>query len=243
MKTTRTYFPRLGVLAAAVMLCWSPLPAAGEHQHDHGNDRDHGHGGASVSGGGSPAKAQRLEGMAIHGLTMALQGTTLLMIGRTKASPTVDGIMVDHGREMFERGAEMLRNSEAGTVLADAMRNAGSELEKLETSGPPGVADTYRHMLIALNHALELVADGAILATPVRGTAGGGTAEHSAGQGREMIAGGRKIWAEVSEGKAMTEIHAMGMSPRTVRMMKAVHKFADAGGKVIAILEAAAGGE
>lgn len=180
---------------------------------------------------------------AVHGLTLALQGSTLVMIGRTKASPAVDGIMMDHGREMFGQGTGILRTSEAGAALADAMQDAGKELEKLETSEPPGVADTYRRMLIAMNHALETAAVGAVLSTPGPGSPGGGVEEHAVRHGREMIAGGRKLWTEVSEGKAMTRIHAMGMSPKTVRMMKAVHKFAEAGGKVIGILEAAAGGE
>lgn len=188
-------------------------------------------------------KQHPMDEMEIHGLAMALQGSTLLMIGRTKASPTVDGIMVSHGREMFEQGAGMFRDTEAGAGLIDSMEDARKELEKLEASGPAGVADTYRHMLIAMNHALEMAVEGASLAMRGHASSGEGTGKHAVAHGREMIAGGRMLWKEVSEGKAMKEIHAMGMSPKTVRMMKAVHKFAAAGGKVIGILEDASRAE
>jgi hypothetical protein len=52
-----------------------------------------------------------------------------------------------------------------------------------------------------------------------------------------MMADARALWKEIVEGKAMKEIHARGMSPKIVPMMGATHRLADAGGKVMDLLE------
>jgi hypothetical protein len=158
---------------------------------------------------------------------------------------------------MFQQGKKSIEDAEYGPAmkdlhkagrgddplmkythtLIDAMEDVLKELEKMESPAAPGDAMTMHHMHIALNHALEMAAEGSTLAMVGQMGMAKGTDEHAVKHGKAMIAEARKLWKEVMEGKAMKDIHAKGMSTDTAPMMGATHRIGGAGAKVMDLLE------
>ncbi len=255
METTRRCPIPLPVLAVGIALAFSPAAYAQDHDHGH----DHGHGGHGAAGTDTKphAKTGPVDPMARHGLIMALEGSDLVILGRMKMAAGVDEIMVKHGREMFDRGKAAVIAAESGErakgaaagdpradsslksvrALVDAMENVLKELGKMDSPAASQDAMTMHHMHIALNHALEMAAEGANLAMIGAEKPGGGTDEGTVRHAGGMISDAKTLWKEILEGKGMKEIHARGMSMKMVPMMRTTHIFGNAGTKVLEILE------
>jgi len=196
--------------------------------------------------------------MMDHGLTMALQGSNLVMISEMKMAPGVDEITLAHGKEMIAEGKAMVKEMLSGEhmtmmhkqghgnmplmkythELGNAILTVISGLEEMQMTGmdtPDGMK--MHHMHIALNHALEMAAEGANLVMLGEMKMAGGVDRHSIDHGKKMIADGRKLWKNVMSGSAMSELHAAGTTPEGSPVMAATHKLADDEKKEFDLLE------
>jgi hypothetical protein len=173
-----------------------------------------------------------------------------------KMAPGVDETTMAHGRKMVEEGKAMLREMLGGShmkalhkqghakdplmtythELGGAMLAVASDLEnmKMDMSTPADMK--MHHMHIALNHALEMAAEGANLVMIGQMKMAKGADEHGIKHGREMIEDARKLWKDVLTGPAMTEMHAAGTTPEGSAVMGATHKLAENQEKVLELL-------
>jgi hypothetical protein len=196
--------------------------------------------------------------MMNHGLIMALQGSNLVMLSSMRMSPGVDEITMTHGNQMIVDGKTMVKEMLSGSHMkelheqgrwSDALMGYTHELgaaflavlddgEKMDLAdiGSPEAMKMH-HMHIALNHALEMAAEGANLVMLGKMTMARGVDDQSIAHGRKMIADARKLWSEVMDGEAMKALHAAGSKPEAPGQMAYTHKMAKDGEKVITLLE------
>ena len=195
--------------------------------------------------------------MMNHGLIMALQGSNLVMLSEMKMAPGVDEITLSHGKKMIADGKAMLKEMLSGEHMT-AMHKGGQAdsplmtythdlgnasltviagLEEMQT-GDMASPETMKmhHMHIALNHALEMTAEGSNLVMMGQMKMAGGVDKHTVDHGKQMIADGLKLWNEVMGGSAMAEMHAGGTTPEASVMMRTTHKLAGDQKKVLDLL-------
>ncbi len=196
--------------------------------------------------------------MLDHGLIMVMQGSNLVMLSSMKMAPGVDEITKTHGYVMITDGKAMIKEMLSGGHMKK-MHDQGSwsdpvmaythdlgaavlavvdDAEKMDlTDMSSPQAMKMHHMHIALNHALEMAAEGANLVMLGKMKMAGGVDEHSITHGRKMIADARKLWNEVMGGQAMKDMHAAGTTPQASAQMSHTHRMAKHGEKVLILLE------
>lgn len=195
--------------------------------------------------------------MMNHGLIMALQGSNLVMLSEMKMAPGVDEITLSHGKKMIADGKAMLNDMLSGERMA-AMhkgRLANSplmtythELAKASLTVIAGLEEMnmgdmtspdamkMHHMHIALNHALEMAAEGSNLVMMGQMGMAKGVDKHTVDHGKEMISDSIKLWKEVMGGTAMADMHTAGTTPNASATMGDTHKLASDQKKVLDLL-------
>ena len=207
--------------------------------------------------GDAPMHLHHMHTMMNHGLIMALQGCNLVMLSEMKMAPGVDEIALSHGREMIADGKAMLEDGLSGEhmkkmhklgqantklmtythELADASLKVIADLEEMKMADmTTPAAMKMHHMHIALNHALEMAADGANLTMMGQMKMTKGVDRHSIDHGRKMIGDARKLWNEVMSSSTMADMHQAGTTPQGSDMMGHTHKLAGDQIKVLDLL-------
>jgi hypothetical protein len=196
--------------------------------------------------------------MLDHGLIMVLQGANLRMLSTLKMAPGIDQTTEAHGSEMIAEGKAMIKEMLSGSHMRE-MHEQGhwsdprmaythelgaamlAVVDDVDQMAPSDKAFPDRikmcHIRIALNHSLEMAAEGANLVMLGKMTMAGGIDEDSITHGRKMIADARILWDEVLEGQAMKEIHASRTSPEISVQMAQIQRMAKDGDKVLVLLE------
>jgi len=210
----------------------------------------------------SPADAamhmHHMHSMMNHGLIMALQGSNLVMLSEMKMAPGVDEITLTHGKKMIAEGKSMLQEMLSGKHMA-AMHKGGAgnsslmththelanaslavisgleEMKMGDTTSPDAMK--MHHMHIALNHALEMAAEGNNLVMIGQMKMAKGVDRHAVDHGRQMIKDAGSLWKEVMGSPAMVELHKAGTTPEASGMMGDTHKLAKDELKVLELLE------
>jgi hypothetical protein len=213
--------------------------------------------GSKTKGGNADMHLHHMHTMMCHGLTMALQGSNLVMLSEMKMAPGVDEVTLSHGKKMVADGKAMIQGMLSGKhmtkmhkdghgtsplmkythELGNAMLAAIADIDSMKMEGIGGPDDMkMHHMHIALNHALEMAAEGAGLIMMGQMKMTGGIDRHSVDHGRQMIADARQLWKDVMSGSAMSEMHKAGTTPEASAMMAATHKLSDNEKKVLDLL-------
>ena len=195
--------------------------------------------------------------MINHGLTMALQGSNLVMLSEMKMAPGIDEITLAHGKKMMADGKAMVKDMLSGEHmtkmhkqgygnsplmsythdLAHASLKVIDELEDMKMADmntPDGMK--MHHMHIALNHALEMAAEGSNLVMMGQMHMAKGVDKHTVDHGRQMIADARKLWEDIMGSAAMADMHKAGMTPEGSETMGATHTLAADQKKVFDLL-------
>jgi hypothetical protein len=205
----------------------------------------------------APMHLHHMHTMMNHGLIMALQGSNLVMLSEMKMAPGVDEITLSHGKKMITDGKAMLKEMLGGEHMT-AMHKGGQaksplmtythdlgnasltvivgleEMNTGEMASPEAMK--MHHMHIALNHALEMAAEGSNLVMMGQMKMAKGVDKHTVDHGKQMIADGFKLWNEVMGGSAMADMHKAGTTPEGSVMMWATHKLAGDQKKVFELL-------
>jgi hypothetical protein len=190
--------------------------------------------------------------MMSHGLAMVTEGSNLVMLAEMKMAPSVDPLMLKHGRQMMASGKELIEHTLSGHEmkglhmrghgddplmkytheLGDAMMKVVNLIEKMNMEGEmSGDMMTMHHMHILINHALGMAAEGSNMLMPGHMGAGKASMEH----GKMMMADGRALLTEIMEGRAMKEMHEKGVKMDNA-MMAETHKIGEAAMNVINLL-------
>ena len=209
------------------------------------------------AGGHMPMHLHHMHTMMNHGLTMVLQGSNLVMLSEMKMAPGVDEITLSHGRQMMADGKAMIQEMLSGEHMAKMHKEGHGntplmkythELGKAELAVASGLEEMkmanmntpdgmkMHHMHIALNHALEMAAEGANLVMMGEMKMAKGVDKHTVDHGRKMIADAQKLWSDIMSGSAMSEMHAAGTTPEGSESMGATHKLANDEKKVLDLL-------
>jgi hypothetical protein len=170
------------LIVAALLLAVSPA----------GAQQGAGPQGAAPQASGTQASAQMpLHHIHIvmldHGLQMVAQGSSIQMVSAMHMDPKVkqeiDNMTLQHGKEMFKEGKDLIQRSlegqpmqklheESGKTgetmdythsLATGMINVANILESMKLDAPGQEAMTLHHIHLAMNHALVMAANGANL--------------------------------------------------------------------------------
>ena len=220
---------------------------------------------AQATAQGTPKKASgdasmhlhHMHTMINHGLIMALQGSNLVMLSEMKMAPGVDEITLSHGKKMITDGKAMLNDVLSGDHMTAMHKKgqgnsplmtythdlahasltvvAGLEEMKMGDIASPDVMKMH-HMHIALNHALEMAADGSNLVMLGQMKMAKGVDRHTVDHGKQMINDSLKLWKEVMGGSAMADMHTAGTTPEASATMGATHKLAGDQKKVLDML-------
>jgi hypothetical protein len=213
--------------------------------------------GTTTKGENTDMHLHHMHTMMCHGLTMALQGSNLVMLSEMKMAPGIDEITLAHGRKMIADGKAMIVSMLSGKhmtkmhkeghgnsplmkythELGKGMLAVVDDLNEMKMEGMNSQDDMkMHHMHIALNHALEMAAEGSGLVMAGQMKMAGGIDRHSIDHGRQMIADARQLWKDVMSGSAMTEMHKAGATPEASAMMADTHKLAKDEKKVLDLL-------
>jgi len=121
--------------------------------------------------------------------------------------------------------------------LAKASLKVIADLEGMKM-GDMTSADAMKmhHMHIALNHALEMAAEGSNLVMMGQMKMTKGVDRHSTDHGRQMIEDSRKLWKEVMGSSVMAGMHQAGTTPQASHLMGHTHMLADDQKKVLDLL-------
>jgi hypothetical protein len=201
-------------------------------------------------------KMHHLHMLMNHGLGMATEGATLVMIAGMKMSPSLDASTLRHGRGMLEMGRvtieramsgpemmAMMKGAQADSPgmrythrLGEAMMKAADILAKMETgaSQSQSMMDMH-HMHILLAHALQMAAEGGNMVMLGRMGMAGDVDDYSVKHGKAMLESARAAVAEVMDGEAMKKRHGAGMAMDNP-MMKTTHQLAEVTLKIISLL-------
>jgi hypothetical protein len=196
--------------------------------------------------------------MLDHGLIMVLQGADLRMLSTLNTAPGIDQATAAHGSKMISEGKATIREMLSGSHMrrmheqgrwSDPQMSYTHELgaamlavvDDVDHLAPSDTAfpDRIRmcHIRIALNHALEMAAEGANLAMLGKMAMAGGIDAYSVTHGHKMIIDARKLWDEIIGGHAMKEIHSSRTSPEISAQMPQIQRMAKDGDKLLVLLE------
>jgi hypothetical protein len=182
---------------------------------------------------------------------MMMEGSNLVMLSEMSTAPGFDTSMGQHGRSMIQKGKDLLKRALEGSEmkglhpmgekeeamtnthsLGQAMLAVADLLDPMRLTEPKKDEMTLHHMHTALNHALDMAAQGSNLIMlgqmGMAGTVDTATVDH----GKAMISEARAMWKETMDGKAMQELMKGGQSAE----MQKTHELAAAGQKVLDLL-------
>ena len=182
--------------------------------------------------------------MLNHGLIMILDGSNLAMVGKIDRSDEMDEVSIKAGLDMMEKGKTTVTHLLSGEQMMmlheeghkdDPMMKTTHELAEnilkiadiSEKMGKPmSMSDKESemyHLHIMLNQAMKQAAGGWNLMALGRMDMGSEMDEYSEMHGRNMIKDARALIVQISDSKAMKNMHSMGMSPEDSTMMKQMH--------------------
>jgi len=198
-----------------------------------------------------------------HGLEMVVEGSNMVMLADMKMTPAVDPMMAEHGRKMIKNGREVIDRALKGPEmqglhkaghgdnalmkythdLGNAITTVADLLEKMSTEGPMS-ADMMEmhHMHVMINNALAMAAEGSNMVMLGQMGMSKDIDKYSVEHGKMMLADARATITDVMEGKAMTEMHAKGITGGNA-MMADTHKIGNAAKSVVDLLEKMASAE
>jgi hypothetical protein len=201
-------------------------------------------------------KMHHLHMLMNHGVGMATEGATLVMIAGMKMSPGLDASTLRHGRGMIEMGQATIERAMSGPEmmsmmkgahadspamgathkLGEAMLKAADILAKMDMgdSKSQSMMDMH-HMHILLVHALQMAAEGGNMVMLGRMGMAGDVDDYSVKHGAAMLESAQAAVAEVMDGEAMKKMHGAGTSMDDP-MMKTTHRLAEVTLKIISLL-------
>lgn len=181
-----------------------------------------------------------------HSLVMTLQGSDLLIQSKMKGAEPLAGITAPHARAMMAEAKQTLKDVLSGTEMKHAHEQGSwsdplmgythelgaellavvDDLEKIDVSG-----ESSAGRQVALNHALEMAAEGANLVMLGKMKMAGAVDQRTLSHGRKMLSDARTLWEKVLAAEGMTERGgALEPSP-------AARSFVRHGAKVLSLLE------
>jgi hypothetical protein len=196
--------------------------------------------------------------MLNHALSMALEGSNMIMLGQMGMAPGVDEISIKHGEKMMKDGKAMLDQVMSGEAmkkmhaegkspkedptmaytheLAEAQAKVMDLLSKMSTASHEGHGMAMHHQHIMLNHALDMALQGSNMIMLGQMGMASGVDEMSVHHGEMMMKDAKALWDEIMSGEAMKKMHAEGKSPKEDTSMAYTHELAEAQLKVMDLL-------
>lgn len=192
-----------------------------------------------------------------QGISMAAEGSSLVMLAGMQTTPALDRPTLRHGQMMIVNGRELIHRSLSGPEMASLSEggHAGSPLmkysrelgetmlaymkllEKLDIDRMSSHRTiTLQRMNIILNHALGMASEGANLIMIARMGMAGEVDRVSLEHGEWMIAHARELCRETIDGEAMKRLRDLGVTPESSSMMALTRDLADAVSKIIGLL-------
>jgi hypothetical protein len=213
-------------------------------------------------GGDASMDMHHLHMLMNHGLEMVAEGSNMVMLAEMKMTAAMDPMTLEHGHQMIKEGKEVIEHALKGPEM-QAMHKGGHGddpmmkythelgnaelavvdlLENMSMEGP--MTDdmmTMHHMHIMINHALQMAAQGSNMV--MLGQMGMSNVDkYSIEHGKMMLADASALLTEVMKGKAMTDMHAKGVTGGN-EMMAGTHKIGNAAQTVIDLLDKMASSE
>ena len=237
-----TRFPGIAIILTCVLsLLMFGLANAEEMKHKHGKSAE--------------MEMHHMHEMMNHGLEMAAEGSTLMMLAGMKMAPSLDPMTMEHGRRMLADGKELIEKMMSGHAmkemhmaghandplmeythkLGNAMRKVVDMLENMSMEDISGDMMTMHHMHILINHALEMAAEGANMTMLGQMGMAKEIDKDSIEHGKMMMSDAQKLLTEIMEGKAMKEMHEKGIKMDNA-MMAETHKLDAAAKDVVDLL-------
>jgi hypothetical protein len=208
-------------------------------------------------GGDAAMDMHHLHMLMNHGLEMVVEGSNMVMLAEMKMTPAVDSMTLEHGRQMMKSGKEVIERALKGPEM-QAMHKAGhGDDPMMKYTHELGNADmtvadllgnmnmegqmtddmmAMHHMHIMINHALEMAAQGSNMVMLGQMGMSKDIDKYTIEHGKMMLSDARAMMKEVMEGKAMTDMHAKGVTGGNA-MMADTHKIGNAAKDVIEILD------
>lgn len=203
--------------------------------------------------------------MALHhmhtildqGLIMVMQGANLRMLSCMDMTPCIDQTTWAHAGKMIAEGKNMIKEMLSGSHMREMHEQGGwsdphmaythelgaavlAVVDDADQMAPGDTALPDRSKMcqirIALNHALEMAAEGANLVMLGKMTMAGGIDEYSITHGRKMITEARTLWDETIDGQAMKALYAARTTPEASVQMSRIHRMVKDGDKVLVLL-------
>jgi hypothetical protein len=272
-KAVRSFLNPLPFLLCGVLLA-NPLANAQPGGNPQGTNPQGSTGqgmnpqGSGTQGGGTqgstnqvPAQQMPLHHIHIsmmdHGLKMVAQGSTMEMLSEMHMDPKVkhdiDKITLQHGRDMFNEGKDMIQKSMQGQAmqklheqggqtgetmkythdLGTAMLNVVNILESMNLNAPNEQAMNLHHIHIALNHALVMAANGANLVMLGQMGMASNVDDVSIRHGQKMLSDARDIVKKVTQSDSYKSL----MSNEATKRQARTEDLVNADNKVIDMLE------
>lgn len=193
-----------------------------------------------------------------QGISMAAEGSNLVMLAGMQMTPALDRPTLRHGQMMIVNGRELIRRSLDGPEMAALTEGGRVDPALMEYSRELGEAmlsymkclegldiermssrrtKTLQRMNIILNHALGMASEGANLVMVARMGMAGNVDRFSLDHGERMMRHARELYRETMSGEAMTRLRDLGVTPESSPMMKLTRDLAAAVRKVIELLE------
>jgi hypothetical protein len=202
-------------------------------------------------------KLHHLHIMMNHGLSMATEGSNLVMIAGMNKTPALDPAALHHGQEMIGNGRAVIRRSLEGPEMESIMKGKLGEspgmrythdrgkamlavlkiLEKMDMAhmqSPETV--NIHHMHILLNHALQMAAQGSNLIMIAQMDMVEDVDSFSLEHGKKMTARAHDLFNETMKAKVMMDLHRKGYTPGKAPLMKMTHELAEAEWRVMELL-------
>ncbi|MBF0559349.1 MAG: hypothetical protein HQL08_11275 [Nitrospirae bacterium] len=239
----RTRFTVIAIILTSVLSLFIFGPAnAEEMKHEHGKS--------------AVMDLHHMHTMMNHGLQMAAEGSTLMMLAGMKMTPSLDPVMLEHGRQMLAGGKELVEHAMGGHAmkglhkaghgddplmkythkLGDAIMKVINMLDSMNMEGDiSGEMMTMHHMHILINHALGMAAEGANMSMLGQMGMAKDVDKDSVEHGKMMMSDALKLLAEVMDSRAMKEMHEKGIKMNNA-MMAETHRLDAAAKDVVDLL-------
>ncbi len=205
--------------------------------------------------GGASMELHHIHAMMSHGLAMAAEGSTMVMLAGMNMAPSVDEATIKHGQHMIMEGKAVIermlngpemkalhqRKYDEGLMkythdLGNSMLKVVAMLEKMKMEGNMSQdMMTMHHMHVLMNHGLVMAAEGANMVMLGQMGMAKGIDAYSIEHGKMMLSDARSVLKDSMEGKAMQELHGKGVKMDNA-MMAEMHGIGDAALKVLDLL-------
>lgn len=192
-----------------------------------------------------------------QGISMAAEGSNLIMLAGMQTIPALDRPTLQHGQMMIANGKELIHRSLGGPEMAslstggrvtpalvkfsrelgEAMLAYLKHLERLDIDRMSSRRmRTLQRMNIVLNHSLGMASEGANLVMLAGMGMAGEVDRFSQDHGERMIAHARGLHREVLDGEAMNGLRDLGVTPESSPMMVLTLNLAGDVSKIIEML-------